>query len=418
MNVRIATLLFFLLLPFQFAVSIGESDIALARIGAMALGIWWCVDGLARRQLLIPRGTVATGMALFLCWTIASFFVSDVVAWTARKFAFLVSFAPLFFVLVTLMRRDGATRDDIVRAWVRGGYAIAAVAIAQVGLQYVMPLSALITFWNRLSPFFLGTNFGETVVTYNSWLVHVAHADMMRAVAFFPDPHVFAFYIGMILPFAWMYAITTRRARLVVCAAIVTVAHLLTFSRGAYMGLCGGGIVTMIVLWRTITPRLRVVTIGAFASIVLFFLMPHNIVTQRFVSSFDAGDYSGTHRMALWRDAARFVQEHPVAGSGLGAYAHVVDPTADYRTPIYAHNTYLDIAAETGLVGLAFAMWIIVAMCAVFLRHRTDPLAMSGIIAMSIFCTHALFDTPLFSVHVFPAIMLLAALASSYENAS
>lgn len=410
--------LFFALLPFQFALSVGSIDLSLARLAALMLGLWLCIHNLVVRRFFIPRGTVVVSMALFFMWIGTSFFVSDVPLWTMRKFLFFTLFAPLFFFITDLIVHTPSHRATIVTAWIYGTGCAAFVALVQFLLQFIISLPTTITLWGTLAHFFLGTNFGEAVVTYNSWLVHVASMDLMRTVAFFPDPHILAFYTGITLPFSWMLFVQSRRPLHLTIALMITLANLLTFSRGGYMGLCIGGIVALVLLWHTVPSHLRALTACAAITIIGIFLLPQNIVTERFLSSFHAGDFSSTHRIELWRDAWNFTLQKPLFGSGLGAYAHHVDPTADYRTPIYAHNTYLDIAVETGFVGLCFFCAIIFSVCIIFVRHRKDPLAFSGIIALSIFCTHALFDTPLFSVHVFPLLLLLCALASSYENPS
>ncbi len=413
-----AVALFFALLPFQFAISIGTSDFAVARLAVIAFGVWHILRSLVVRQFFIPRGAVVVSMALFFLWLGTSFFVSDVPLWTLRKFLFFTLFAPLFFIITDLIVHMPTYRTTVLTAWIYGTGCAAGVALVQFLLQFIISLPATVTLWGMISPLFLGTNFGESVVTYNSWLVHVASVDLMRTVAFFPDPHIFAFYTGIALPFAWTLFAKSRHSLHLTVALSITAANLLTFSRGGYMGLCVGGIVTLALLWHTTTPRLRAVILCTAATVIGIFLLPKNIITERFLSSFSSGDFSGTHRLALWRDAWHYSTHNPLFGSGLGAYAHVVDPTASYRTPIYAHNTYLDIAAETGLVGLLFFCAIIISVALIFLRHRNDPVALSGMIALSIFCAHAFFDTPLFSVHLFPVLLLLCALASSYENTS
>lgn len=415
MTLRLATQIFFALLPFQFAISIGTSDFALGRIAVLILGAWLALRSCVTQHYRVPRGTVMISITLFGMWLGVSFFVTDVPLWTLRKLLFFTLFAPLFLVAVDVLRTT-THRTALVRAWIYGAGAAAIIALVQFALQFLLSLPRTITLWQTVTPFFLGTNFGASVVTHNSWLVHVGNMDLMRAVAFFPDPHIFAFFTGMAIPFAWMLYVQSRRPHLLAIALSITLANLLTFSRGGYMGLCGGGIVTIVLLWHMIAPRVRALMIGASITLLLFFLMPNNMITERFLSSFDATDYSSTHRITLWRDAIHYIAQHPLYGSGLGAYAHAVDPTADYRTPIYAHNTYIDIAAETGVPGIIFFCAIFLSAMIVFMRHRRDPMAFAGIIALSVFCTHAIFDTPLFSVHVFPILLLLFALASSYEN--
>lgn len=65
-------------------------------------------------------------------------------------------------------------------------------------------------------------------------------------------------------------------------------------------------------------------------------------------------------RTILWREGLNIVKDFPVLGSGLNTYA-VVAPKykLSEKTGIYPHNSYLHMAAETGLVGLGAFLWII-----------------------------------------------------------
>lgn len=77
-------------------------------------------------------------------------------------------------------------------------------------------------------------------------------------------------------------------------------------------------------------------------------------------------------RMLTWTDAAENFSQHPLLGSGLGtnpAEVDYVDPAGGRRLMIDAHNVFLNIAAQSGLLGLA-ALALLIA--AVF--RRTAPI--------------------------------------------
>jgi len=73
-------------------------------------------------------------------------------------------------------------------------------------------------------------------------------------------------------------------------------------------------------------------------------------------------------RLGAFRDALRIFRANPVTGSGLGTFDEVVyelpDPAADgvyRRNGWHAHNTFLHVLAETGVVGLLAwsAFWLV-----------------------------------------------------------
>ena len=76
---------------------------------------------------------------------------------------------------------------------------------------------------------------------------------------------------------------------------------------------------------------------------VLIFIFNSNIITQRLVSSFNLKEGSNVERYKNWVQAADMIRDYPLGGVGLGNYARAVDPTAENRSSIYAHNLFLDI---------------------------------------------------------------------------
>lgn len=71
-----------------------------------------------------------------------------------------------------------------------------------------------------------------------------------------------------------------------------------------------------------------------------------------------AGQQSIERRLAIWSDTARDLS---IAGHGIGSFrtafpAHAVKTDLTHERPARAHNEPLDVAFETGLIGLALAL--------------------------------------------------------------
>jgi O-antigen ligase len=116
----------------------------------------------------------------------------------------------------------------------------------------------------------------------------------------------------------------------------------------------------------------------------------------------------------MWSAATHLIQEYPLLGVGLGNYAAAIKPTASYRDPIYAHNLFLDIAAETGILNaLIFLALLIISWRRIVCQSQTLPqknLLWWASLSLIIFGTHALVETPLYSVHILPLLIVLLAL--------
>lgn len=411
------TALLYLLLPLQFALNPTDTvDLAIVRVCALLIILLFLCTSFFHKKFLVPRGWIAGFFTIFFMWSFFSLFFSPVFSWTLRKIIFFISLFPLFYVLSALFIQQKNALNLIIKATVLGAFIASIIGLLQFFAQFIIPLNTLLAFWTHLTPIFLGGTFSSSVIEHNSWLVHVGSHDLMRAVAFFPDPHVFSFYLGLIAPLSLGLFFSTKKRFWLAFFLIIILADLLTFSRGGYVGLFGGALVGIFLAWPKIKTRARHFLILFAISFITLLFVPHNPVTQRFLSSFDSADTSTSHRIELWTQATDEISERPFLGTGLGAYSHTINPRADYRTPIYVHNLILDISVELGLIGVFFFIGLIVSILIFLYKNRSRFDALFAIISLSIFFFHSLFDTALFSVHVTPILLLIFALGSHYEN--
>ncbi len=120
----------------------------------------------------------------------------------------------------------------------------------------------------------------------------------------------------------------------------------------------------------------------------------------------------GLHeRLTLFGATADAIAERPIAGTGPGTFADVFlghRPESFGASPDeydHAHNTYLEVALESGIPALVVLLLITAYGVTVFVRgvrtrQRNDLLPAIGIGATALVATHALFD---FSIEI-PAV--------------
>ncbi len=410
-------LLFYFFLPFQFALNLTDNfDVAIIRILSLTIFGLYLTISLYNKYIFIPKGWIASLLFCFFMWIYFSFFFTPVPDWTLRKVLYFSSFFPLFIVLTALLHAHKNFLLHMIKALVYGSFFISLITIMQFVLQFIIPLNSTLMIWSHISPYFLGNTFASSVAMYNSWLVHVGNVDLMRGIAFFPDPHIASFYFGIISPFAAGLYYHTHKWHFLFLTIFIIIADLLTFSRGGYFGLLAGALCAMILFWPRLHTKIRHFIILLCITFIFILCIPQNPVSQRFLSSFDSSDASVTQRVELWSQALAIIAQNPFLGTGLGAYPFIVSPQADYRTPIYAHNIYLDIFAELGLLGFMTFFGSFLIAIYIFLRNKDSLFSYFAIISIVIFSTHAIFDTPIYSVHILPILLLILAIAAHYEN--
>lgn len=406
-------LIFFL--PFQFALNAAEGfDVAIIRIIIPAVFLVWLADGLVRRRVVLPLGIPLVGVVFFIMAAAASALFAQEPQWAFRKLLFLVTILPLYVVLVSLFRQSRIDAPSVLHALSWSAFSIACLALTQFILQFVLGLENTLELWRKIIPTFLGASFSQSVLGYSSWLVNLSGETVFRAIALFPDPHVFAFYLEITLFIPLFLFLKERKARYLVIFSTVLLAALCSFSRGAYIGIMAGfGVAAWHILFHNPYTGERVrmakeMVIFLFCLLVAGVVLFGKPVYERFFTSLDATEGSNAGRMQMWSAGWQAFREYPTLGVGLGNFPAYVEPSADYRKPIYAHNLYLDIAAELGIVGLvAWIAWFFGSLVSIAKASGAyTPLA--GVVASLVaFGVHCVFDTPLFSVHILTLLCIL-----------
>jgi O-antigen ligase len=171
--------------------------------------------------------------------------------------------------------------------------------------------------------------------------------------------------------------------------ALGTVALFLTFSRAATLAF-GVGLVVVVAtaLWDKTTRRRRALELalaGLVVAVALVFPLAKNqaYVAQRIGLNNSFNDNSGENRSLVERDALiastnRIFYKHAVVGVGNGALPMAMlklddqFPTEFFYQP--AHFVLLDAAAELGIFGGMFWLWLIIAPVVAFLLARRAAL--------------------------------------------
>lgn len=411
---RFIFLFFFATLPFQFALSpMPGIDLHVSRLFVIGLSGLWIVHSLIRRSWTLPTKFEAFLLLSIFFLSAFSLFFAENFSWGLRKLSFLLSFFPIFFVAFSLFR-EVKSRKAFARVIIFGSAISGIVGIVQFLLPFIIGLDPAILLWQHtILPIFSGHTFSDVVSEYSSMVVNVGGTNFLRASAFFPDPHIASFFWGMTLPFSITLAFRDiqpkTRAVFLVTSFIILLADILTFSRGGYIALLITALFTLGILFSELIRKHIFAFSISGALLVLITAIP-NPLSSRLISTFDLSDHSTSGRLAIWIEAVHIIERHPFIGVGLGNYSNTVFPSATYREPRYAHNTLLDIAAETGIIpAILFFILLSTVLTRSLTKYQSNPLIFTGGCSLLIFSLHGLFETPLYSVHILPLFLSLIA---------
>lgn len=319
----------------------------------------WILRGLSERRLRVPVGAVAASLLTYVAiGAISLWGAADLVEGVRELLKWLQIVAVAVIVVDLRHRRQ--------TAWILAAALIAGALQASVGLwQFALR----------------GTGPEAFEIADGRY----------RAYGTFEQPNPFGGFMGLVLPLAFAVAISGLRsvrsgsaqnglfsviqnlapnAAGLVVAMVTGIALFASYSRGAWLGaLAAGGM--MLVFW----PRRRWLGISfAVAGLTtLLFLSWVGWIPTGAGSRLDgiaefakvsdvrgvqitSSNFSLIERIAHWQAAVRMARAHPWLGVGLGNFeASYPDfRLANWRYDLgHAHNVYLNVLAETGLIGLS-----------------------------------------------------------------
>ncbi|MGH2508366.1 MAG: O-antigen ligase family protein, partial [Ktedonobacteraceae bacterium] len=202
----------------------------------------------------------------------------------------------------------------------------------------------------------------------------------LRIYGTFDQPNPYAGYLNMALAVTLAITLLGRDwlTRIVagIASALIGGAMLLTQSRGGQIALLAALIFIVLVGMPRVRIWMRFVIIGSFLLIegVIAGFIPLYLFEQveRFLGLINinllepnAQDFSTAERLAHWIAGINMYRAHPILGVGIGNYP---DAYPNYSISIFvnplghAHNYYINIAAETGTIGLIVYLLFLTAI--------------------------------------------------------
>jgi O-antigen ligase len=302
-------------LPWEGALQYPSDTVSVVKLlGALLLAAWlWQVAAGTQRVVLsgsvMPVGMFACSIGLSLA------FSPDAGAGLVKALRFALYI--VFFFLVTQMAQERDQVRRIIRVFVISAAAAAAWALYEFLIAGATP----------------------------------------RAAGPITDPNDFGYLQACVLPLAGYLLAAERRGRVLwaLCFALMAGAILASLSRGALVGLAG------LLVWALLTRRVplgglalglgAVLALGATAAVIW-----SPLINDRLQSHGKIAQQNVESRLAFWSAAVRMWEDNPVLGVGVDRFGieastYVRNSRIVLDRPA-AHDSYLQILAEQGLVGL------------------------------------------------------------------
>jgi O-antigen ligase len=230
---------------------------------------------------------------------------------------------------------------------------------------------------------------------YGPYVNHNHYAGLMEMV--FPVPLVFAFTRFARRRESWLASSA---------AAFMAASIFLSGSRGGMVACCIQLTVFLLLLCREYQKRKVARLLGVFllAMMAVIAWSGGREVTAR-ISTLNAdtkSDLTNNARLQIDRDILNMVRERPVLGWGQGTFAQVYPQFRSFYSDFEvnaAHNDFLQVLAETGIVGFAVMVWFLVITIRSAIRKTENwfsningALSVGALIGISGILVHSLVD--------------------------
>lgn len=230
----------------------------------------------------------------------------------------------------------------------------------------------------------------------------------------FVNRNHFAGLMGMLIPLGLGLAITMREKEKKILfgfmSVIMAVSLFFSLSRGGITSFFAGLFLFALLILQRDRGSRKTWIIGFFLAVVLSYVIYLGIdpVIERFYKT----DVSGEQRLVVWSATWNAVKDFWLTGSGLGSFINIFplySPPDISSVYDHAHNDYLELFLETGLVGavllLTFAALMIYNIIKTRLRDRMGILRAAALSSAFTMMLHSIFD---FNLHILSNMLMFA----------
>ncbi len=291
--------------------------------------IIWSVYFLYKNKVRAWQQPLFLPILAFIIISLLSIFYTSSLSVTLRELFRIMGVFFLFFVAASVFKTDGKN-DQLIKA---------------IFLSLILPIVfAVFQFISNT-----GLSFGDV---------------SNRVYGTFGHPNVLAFYLVFSIGIILAQSLSGDKKKVInitnLLLLVLFLLLLLTYTRGAWLGLL------VIILIFGLLKYKKALIISLAAIILLLFMAPTlnrlafthlNIDFQRVpvikrITEFDSEDSSIDWRLKLWGEMKTKFNQKPLLGYGLGTFPIIREQQTRYFFQgTEAHNDYLRLAIETGLLG-------------------------------------------------------------------
>lgn len=406
---------------------------------------------------------VVSSLGVTTLMALLSLLVAHDISAGLRRVVYFVNLSLIGIVVFSLVKQDQKTGERFAQAFMFPAVVAIAVGLIQVVSTYFIDIYQFMRIWGEGIQLRQYGSAWSYIVSWvgNTWFAYFGDQLSLRVFSLFPDSHTFPIFLLFALPALFAIGIgrietvkdktlktmlRTRGSLSVVWIPLAFLMLILSGTRGIWAASIAAVLFAILIcslMRRSRAPAHKRSLFSYMALyLVLFFLLfavaypifvsPQfllskgdlGLLSNRIRSILDFGETSNHRRLEIWKTSLESIARHPLTGVGIGNFPLVLgENISRAKAGSSAHNLYLHIAAEIGLVGLITAIWFLASLTKRtyenYLHTTGGPMTVyfgALLITLPWILAYLLTDAALFDERAFLAFAITAGIVIGYHQ--
>ena len=367
---------------------------AVLRLFVVILITLWIIKLLSAEGIAWKKNQLNLPIFLFIIVLSFSLTISNTIEVSFGDYIIFISYIILYFLVINVIGQKNEF-DSFIKLFFL--------------TSFIVSLYTLMQYYG-FDPYFTDTHNLTSTIGQKNWISN---------------------YLAMIFPIALIcFLLENNKKKKIVYYILLSIFYstlMICQSRGIWISICLTLIFAIYIIFKfnllkvfKENKRWVVLILITFLVITIIYSTDNPLnksvitVPQRALSTFDEQDPSINTRILMWRTTFEMIKDKPIFGSGIGTFKmNYLEYQADFlqNNPDYikysgkageAHNEYLQIWSELGIIGLGIFLLIIFVFYKLvweFLKQEKDikkKLTCLGLfLGINCFLIHSLFTFPL-----------------------
>lgn len=374
-----STCLFLMLIPFFMALPISESfdSLNIWRVVSIMIFVKWLFENHKRiiscfgfKKLIKNKNFLIFG-GMFLLVVLSLIPAQDKLA-AIKRIIYLINLSLIGFVVYDLVKKNHDFIKQALKSIIVPAIILVVIGFVQLIMTYFSNVNSFLVFWAKtVQKNLFGQDWSDIVFQSNTWLAFYKHQLSLRMFSSLTSSHTFPLFVLLSIPA--MFSVL-RKKHFLLAIFFSFLAAVLSGTRGIWLAFLAPVVLCFWLLIKknkqAFKKSIPVLSIFLIAFVLAYPIFGSNqfqfssggtgLFEERIKSVISISEVSNKTRLLIWGKTLISIYQSPILGVGIGNFPTILGQETVYaKAGSSAHNLYLHIAGEIGIVCLSLFLYFV-----------------------------------------------------------